>query len=70
MLGSLREGTGFEPGGRSDQTYNRGMSGQTATIVGQPAPDVTLQGEDGRDIKLSDIWAQGPVAFVFIRHFG
>jgi peroxiredoxin len=38
--------------------------------AGNTAPDVTLRDEDGRDVRLSDIWAQGRTVFVFIRHFG
>jgi peroxiredoxin len=41
-----------------------------APQVGQPAPDVTLHDEDGREVTLSAYWRERPTFFVWIRHFG
>jgi peroxiredoxin len=37
---------------------------------GDPAPDVLLPDADGRDRRLSEWWANGPLHLVFMRHFG
>ena len=38
--------------------------------VGEPAPDVTLPDQDGRDVALASLWQQQPTMLVFLRHFG
>ncbi len=38
--------------------------------AGDPAPDLTLAGSDGRPVHLSSLWQDGPAALVFLRHFG
>jgi len=38
--------------------------------VGEAAPDVMLRDENGNDVALSSLWKEGPVAFIFVRHFG
>ena len=41
-----------------------------ALEVGQKAPDFTLQGTDGKPVKLSDLTAKGPVVlYTFIQAF-
>ena len=38
--------------------------------VGQPAPDVAVEGPDGAPTRLSSLWPAGPTLLVFLRHFG
>jgi peroxiredoxin len=37
---------------------------------GDAAPDAAVYDVDGNEVKLSELWARGPVALVFLRHFG
>ncbi|MEE9606364.1 MAG: hypothetical protein V3U03_01390 [Myxococcota bacterium] len=41
-----------------------------ALEVGSPVPDLTLSGEGGREIRLSELWRRAPTVLVFLRHFG
>lgn len=44
--------------------------GVSALEVGQKAPDFTLNGIDGKPVKLSDLTAKGPVVlYTFIAAF-
>jgi peroxiredoxin len=46
------------------------VGGVSALEVGQKAPDFTLNGVDGKPVKLSDLTAKGPVViFTFIAAF-
>ena len=38
--------------------------------VGEPAPGFQLCDQDGTVVDASSFWKDGPVAFVFLRHFG
>ncbi|MCS6816324.1 MAG: hypothetical protein N0A16_04870 [Blastocatellia bacterium] len=38
--------------------------------IGDRAPDVELMRADGRFVRLSEFWAQGPAILVFLRHYG
>jgi hypothetical protein len=31
---------------------------------------LTLPDHDGKDVRLDDLWREGPVALVFLRHYG
>jgi len=31
---------------------------------------LTLTDDEGRDVALRDLWAERPVALVFLRHYG
>ncbi|WP_394834228.1 redoxin domain-containing protein [Pendulispora rubella] len=42
----------------------------SALHYGDRMPDVMLQADDGKNVRLSDYWSEKPTAFVFIRHFG
>jgi peroxiredoxin len=46
------------------------MSDMVKLKVGDKAPDATVQGKAGGTIRLSALWQDGPVALVFMRHFG
>jgi cytochrome oxidase Cu insertion factor (SCO1/SenC/PrrC family) len=48
-----------------------GLAGSAQALeVGQQAPDFTLPAADGRQVKLSDLTAKGPVAiYAFIQAF-
>ncbi len=44
--------------------------GASALDVGQKAPDFTLNGTDGKPVKLSDLTAKGPVVlYTFVAAF-
>ena len=32
--------------------------------------DITLPDHDGEPVRLADLWADGPVALVWLRHYG
>lgn len=32
--------------------------------------DVVLPDQDGRDVRLGDLWAERPVVLVWLRHYG
>ncbi len=32
--------------------------------------EIVLQDDEGRDVRLGDLWANGPAALVFLRHWG
>lgn len=38
--------------------------------VGDAAPDATLFAEGERELLLSELWRDGPLVLVFLRHFG
>jgi len=31
---------------------------------------LTLSDDDGREVRLRDLWAERPAALVFLRHYG
>jgi hypothetical protein len=37
---------------------------------GESAPDGTALGGNGQPVRLSALWANGPLLLVFLRHFG
>ncbi|MGN6171293.1 MAG: hypothetical protein ACTHQQ_24470 [Solirubrobacteraceae bacterium] len=32
--------------------------------------DIVLPDQDGDDVRLGDLWRQGPAALVWLRHYG
>jgi hypothetical protein len=32
--------------------------------------DITLPDHDGNEVRLGDLWRDGPVALVWLRHYG
>jgi hypothetical protein len=32
--------------------------------------DITLLDQDGNEVRLGDLWRDGPVALVWLRHYG
>ena len=62
----------------AEETWTREfLAGPTRTRLtelppqdGDRAPDLTLPDSAGRDRRLSEFWADGPVHLVFTRHFG
>ena len=38
--------------------------------MGASAPDWALQGGEGQEVRLSDLWSRQPLVLVFLRHFG
>jgi hypothetical protein len=41
-----------------------------ALEVGRPVPDARLLGEGDRELRLSELWREGPLVLLFLRHFG
>ena len=37
---------------------------------GNFAPDLSLVDDQGRTIRLSDLWRECPLVLLFVRHFG
>jgi peroxiredoxin len=37
---------------------------------GERAPDLVLRDGTGANVALSDLWRNGPLVLVFLRHFG
>jgi len=42
----------------------------TLAQVGRRVPDAVLQGDADRDVRLSELWRDGPAVLLFLRHFG
>jgi len=38
--------------------------------VGDAAPDLVLLDASEREVTLSSLWKQAPLALIFLRHFG
>ena len=38
--------------------------------LGDAAPDLVLLDAEERPVSLSALWKQGPLALIFLRHFG
>ncbi len=38
--------------------------------VGDPAPDLTLEDDQGAKVQLSRLWDAAPLVLLFVRHFG
>jgi peroxiredoxin len=45
-------------------------TGDSWLSPGAAAPDLTLVDEDGRQVRLADLWQQRPLVLLFVRHFG
>ena len=41
-----------------------------ATQTAADLADVVLPDHDGTDVRLGDLWAESPVALVWLRHYG
>ncbi len=39
-------------------------------LAGLPAPEATVEDAEGRPIRLRDLWKEGPIVLVFLRHLG
>jgi hypothetical protein len=39
-------------------------------LVGDAAARAVIRDLDGREHDLAELWSEGPVALVFLRHFG
>jgi peroxiredoxin len=44
--------------------------GVTRLSPGDDAPNLTLTDDEGRSVRLSDLWQQRPLVLLFVRHFG
>lgn len=38
--------------------------------LGEPAPDVPVLDQEGREVRLSSFWRDRPAVLAFLRHFG
>ncbi|HZL87403.1 MAG TPA: hypothetical protein VFB96_03425 [Pirellulaceae bacterium] len=45
-------------------------AGDSRLSPGDAAPDLTLLGDEGGPVRLSDLWQQRPLVLLFVRHFG
>jgi len=52
------------------QRSGRMTSQPNVVAVGDQAPDAVVRDEEGQEAHLSSLWQDGPVAFLFVRHFG
>lgn len=43
--------------------------GRSVHVLSELA-DITLPDQDGAPVRLGDLWADGPVALVWLRHYG
>jgi hypothetical protein len=47
------------------------MAERTASTSSADAlADIVLPDQDGHDVRLGDLWRDGPVALVWLRHYG
>ncbi len=46
------------------------MSAEENIRAGLLAPEAALEDADGRPVRLSDLWGDGPLVLVFMRHLG
>jgi hypothetical protein len=46
------------------------MRPEVAPTVGERAPDAEVFSVDGALVRLTGLWAEQPVALVFLRHYG
>ncbi len=52
------------------QETGRPMTNQKQLHFYTEAPDVLLKDTENREVKLSQLWAEGPLLLAFTRHFG
>ena len=43
---------------------------KTKAVPVEHFEDVVLQDDEGRDVRLGDLWRDRPVALIFLRHYG
>lgn len=43
---------------------------ETSTNAAEALADLILPDQDGNHVRLGDLWADGPVALVWLRHYG
>ena len=43
---------------------------RTGSRLAGKLADVVLPDQDGADVRLGDLWAERPVALVWLRHYG
>ena len=41
-----------------------------STNAADALADIVLPDQDGNDVRLGDLWHDGPVALVWLRHYG
>lgn len=46
------------------------MAGTTTPSTADELADIVLKDADGNDVRLGDLWRDGPVALVWLRHYG
>ncbi len=39
-------------------------------VTGEQLADIVLPDQDGNDVRLADLWRDGPAALVWLRHYG
>ncbi len=46
------------------------MSEEAKIEAGGSAPEAALESKAGERVRLSDLWGEGPLVLVFLRHLG
>jgi hypothetical protein len=46
------------------------MAAATTPKTADALADIVLPDQDGNDVRLGDLWQDGPVALVWLRHYG
>jgi peroxiredoxin len=50
--------------------YDTVGNGSPLVVLGDPAPQVTVEDAAGQPCRLADYWRRGPLVLIFIRQFG
>ncbi len=46
------------------------MAGTTSTERADALTDLVLPDQDGNEVRLGELWRDGPAALVWLRHYG
>ncbi|HEY1523086.1 MAG TPA: hypothetical protein VGF70_08755 [Solirubrobacteraceae bacterium] len=46
------------------------MAQTTSSNAADALADIVLPDQDGNEVRLGDLWRDGPVALVWLRHYG
>jgi hypothetical protein len=61
-----REGAPPDPGDDGRRVQRVGRATSSTDALG----DLVLPDDAGRDVRLGDLWRDGPVVLVWLRHYG
>ncbi len=69
----IRHGLSVHPRCSRTQRAHRlsPIAGDARSVPALPElADITLPDQDGAPVRIGDLWADGPVALVWLRHYG